>query len=122
MLAMGITVSAAPAPKPAAVSPAASPRLSGNHLSALPTQVPYTAPAPIPPITAEKYSMPSELAYELRIHEIPARMPPTSTTGRGPNRSISQPSTGTSQVSHSTKTENATWIAAFVQPNFSDIG
>src|SRR6185437_341465 len=54
--------------------------------------------------------------------ERPARMPPASTTGRGPNLSISQPSTGTSQVSQSTKIENATWIAAFDQPNFSDIG
>src|ERR1700678_3993113 len=54
--------------------------------------------------------------------ESPARMPPTSTTGRGPNLSISQPSTGTSHVSQSTKIENATCIAAFDQPNFSDIG
>src|SRR5665213_3887343 len=56
------------------------------------------------------------------IQESPARMPPTSTTGRGPNLSISQPSTGTSHVSQSTKIVNATWIAAFDQPNFSDIG
>ena len=40
MLAMGITVSAEPAPKPAAVSPAARPRRSGNHFSALPTEAP----------------------------------------------------------------------------------
>ncbi len=52
MFAIGITVTAAPAPKPAAVKPAASPRLSGNHLSAVPTQVPYTQPAPMPAITA----------------------------------------------------------------------
>src|SRR3972149_5361469 len=50
--AMGTTVKADPAPNPMAVSPAASPRRSGNHLRALPTQVPYTAPAPIPPMTA----------------------------------------------------------------------
>src|SRR5579872_2455873 len=116
MLAIGITVSAAPAPKPAAVKPAARPRLSGNHLSALPTQVPYTAPAPTPPTTAEKYNTPSELAYELMTQESPARMPPTRTTGRGPNLSIAQPSIGTSQVSQSTKIENATWMAALVQP------
>ena len=48
---IGATVSAEPAPKPAAVMPAASPRLSGNHFRALPTQVPYTAPAPMPAIT-----------------------------------------------------------------------
>jgi hypothetical protein len=35
---IGATVSAEPAPKPAAVMPAARPRLSGNHFSALPTQ------------------------------------------------------------------------------------
>src|SRR5215472_11048923 len=48
MLKMGITVSAEPAPKPAAVNPAASPRCSGNHFKALPIAVPYTIPAPIP--------------------------------------------------------------------------
>src|SRR5713226_704193 len=48
MLAMGATVNADPAPKPAAVNPAASPRWSGNHLSALPMAVPYTMPAPSP--------------------------------------------------------------------------
>src|SRR5574340_251562 len=122
MCAIGITVNAAPAPNPAAVSPAASPRLSGNHFNALPTQVPYTLPAPIPPLIAEKYSTPSDVAYELMIHDSPARIPPTSTTGRGPNWSISQPSIGVSQVSQSTKIENATWIAARVQPNFCDIG
>jgi hypothetical protein len=40
MLAIGTTVSAEPAPKPAAVRPAARPRRSGNHLSALPTEAP----------------------------------------------------------------------------------
>ena len=40
MLAIGATVKAEPAPNPAAVRPAASPRWSGNHLSALPTAVP----------------------------------------------------------------------------------
>ena len=37
---IGATVSAEPAPNPAAVMPAARPRLSGHHFSALPTQVP----------------------------------------------------------------------------------
>ena len=46
MLAIGITVTAAPAPKPAAVRPAARPRLSGNHLSAVPTQGSCTYSAP----------------------------------------------------------------------------
>ena len=45
--------SAAPAPKPAAVAPAARPRRSGNHFKALPTQVPYIEPAPIPAMMAE---------------------------------------------------------------------
>ena len=40
MVLIGPTVSAAPAPNPDAVTPAARPRLPGNHLSALPTQVP----------------------------------------------------------------------------------
>jgi len=48
ILAMGATVNADPAPKPAAVNPAASPRWSGNHLRALPMAVPYTMPAPSP--------------------------------------------------------------------------
>ena len=37
---IGAMVSAAPAPKPAAVRPAQSPRRSGNYFRALPTQVP----------------------------------------------------------------------------------
>jgi hypothetical protein len=48
MFAMGDTVKAEPAPKPAAVRPAASPRWSGNHFIALPMAVPYTMPAPRP--------------------------------------------------------------------------
>jgi hypothetical protein len=47
-------VSADPAPKPAAVRPAARPRRSGNHFSACPMHVPYIAPAPIPPTAAAK--------------------------------------------------------------------
>src|SRR5205823_13253985 len=54
MAAIGMTVSAEPAPNPAAVSPAASPRRPGNHFTALPIHVPYTAPAPMPPSTAAK--------------------------------------------------------------------
>ena len=40
MSEIGTTVTAEPAPKPAAVSPAARPRRSGNHLMALPTVAP----------------------------------------------------------------------------------
>src|SRR5215469_4147583 len=40
MSRIGATVSATPAPKPAAVNPPHRPRLSGNHLRALPTEVP----------------------------------------------------------------------------------
>jgi Putative transposase len=43
--AMGTTISAEPAPKPTAISPAARPRRSGNHLSALPTDAPKMTPA-----------------------------------------------------------------------------
>src|ERR1035437_9180023 len=106
MLAIGITVTAAPAPKPAAVRPAARPRLSGNHLSALPTQVPYTQPAPIPEITAPAYSIVSESANEFMTQPKPPSMAPKAITGRGPNLSTAQPSIGTSQVSTTTKMEN----------------
>src|SRR5450631_710835 len=99
MSAMGTTVSAAPAPNPAAVSPAARPRLSGNHFSALPTQVPYTQPAPMPAMTAAAYSSASEVAYELMTQPRAASIAPPAITGRGPNLSTSQPSIGTSQVS-----------------------
>ena len=51
-------------------------------------------------------------AIELIAQATPTRMPPTSTTIFGPNRSTNQPSTGTSQVSVRTKMVNATWIAA----------
>src|ERR1700754_442142 len=99
MLAIGTTVSAAPAPKPAAVRPAARPRRSGNHFSALPTQVPYTQPAPTPEINAAIYSTGSVGAYASRIQPRPAQIAPPITTGRGPKRSTSQPSIGTSQGS-----------------------
>src|SRR3569833_2514869 len=105
MLAIGITVKAAPAPKPAAVRPAARPRRSGNHFNALPTQVPYTQPAPMPPITAARYSIDSEAAYESSIQARPTQIAPPATTGRGPNISPSQPSIGASQVSVAMKLE-----------------
>src|SRR5919197_5331799 len=104
---MGYTVAAAPAPKPAAVSPAASPRRSANHFNALPTHVPYTAPAPTPDIAAARYSIGSELANELSAHAIATTPPPNMTTMRGPKRSTNQPSTGTSHVSVATKIVNA---------------
>src|SRR5580698_6932092 len=107
MLAIGITVIAAPAPKPAAVNPAARPRRSGNHFNALPTHVPYTPPAPIPAITEAVYSSASDVAQEYITHAMPAHNAPQATTGRGPNLSTSQPSTGTSHVSVRMKRENA---------------
>ena len=45
------TVTAAPAPKAAAVRPAARPRRSGNHFSALPMLMLYTIPEPQPAST-----------------------------------------------------------------------
>src|SRR6266852_708788 len=53
---------------------------------------------------------------------MPQRMPPTRTTSRGPKRSTRYPSTGTSQVSSKTNTENATWIEARPQWNLASIG
>src|SRR5215471_20875775 len=102
---IGATVSAEPAPKPAAVKPAARPRLSGNHFSALPTHVPYTPPAPIPAITAAAYSSGSVVAYAFITHARPAQIAPPATTGRGPNLSTNQPSSGTNQVSVTMKME-----------------
>src|SRR2546425_784789 len=65
ILAMGTTVSAEPAPKPAAVSPAARPRRSGNHLSALPTEVqPYCRLAIITMQTMRKTSCPQRIASD----------------------------------------------------------
>src|SRR5271169_2688090 len=52
ILAIGTIVTAAPAPKPAMVNPAAKPRRSGNHLSALPIDVLQIALAPMPLTTA----------------------------------------------------------------------
>src|SRR5258708_40064938 len=104
MFAIGITVTAAPAPKPAAVKPAARPRLSGNHLSAVPTQVPYTQPAPIPAITAATYNSTRLLACASMIQPSAAHTEPPITTGRGPNLSTSQPSIGPTHVSVTLKT------------------
>src|SRR5688500_17170097 len=98
MFAIGMTVSAEPAPNPIAVRPAARPRRSGNHLSALPTQVPYTAPAPMPATIADAYSIGSVDAHAFIIHDKPTNTPAQTTTMRGPNRSTSHPSPGTSHV------------------------
>src|SRR5262245_16302432 len=119
---MGTTVAAAPAPKPAAVSPAARPRRSANHFSALPTHVPYTAPAPTPASISAKYSIPSELANAFRDHAIATTTPPNMTTSRGPNRSTNQPSTGTSHVSVATKIVKATWMLVRPQWYFASMG
>jgi hypothetical protein len=89
--------------------------LSGNHLSALPTQVPYTAPPPTPPTAAAKYSIGSEFAYASNSQLAATITDATSTTTRGPYLSTTHPSIGTSHVSTSTKIVNATWIAGFVQ-------
>src|SRR5438477_10328630 len=107
---IGTTVAAAPAPKPAAVSPAANPRRSANHFSALPTQVPYTAPAPTPATAAATYNAGNELANEFSVHASATTAPPNITTMRGPNRSTNQPSIGTSHVSVATKIVNAIWM------------
>src|SRR5207249_455625 len=83
---------------------AASPRRSANHFSALPTQVPYTHPAPMPDMIAATYSRGSEFATLFRLQPMAAIMPPTMTTIFGPNLSTNQPSIGISHVSVSTKT------------------
>src|SRR5262245_57253969 len=119
---IGTTVAAAPAPKPAAVSPAASPRLSANHLSALPTHVPYTAPAPTPAIAATTYSIVSECPNGFSVHDRATTTPPNITTIRGPNRSTNHPSMGTSHVSVATKIVNATWMLVRPQWNLASIG
>src|SRR5947208_6749128 len=62
--------------------------------------------------------MASESANEFMIQAIPHRTPPTKITIRGPYLSTNQPSIGTSHVSNSTNSVNATWIDARSQPNF----
>src|SRR5438067_10690110 len=53
-----------------------------------------------------------EDAMELSAQAMPTSTPPPRTMERGPKRSTSQPSIGTSHVSVMTKMLNATWIAA----------
>src|ERR1700730_14618279 len=76
----------------------------------------------MPPIAAAMESIVSVSAVEFITHAMATRTPPTKTTILGPNRSTSQPSTGTSQVSVRTKIVNATWMAARPQGYFSPIG
>src|SRR5713101_1747665 len=76
----------------------------------------------MPPLSAAMYRVHRSVASELSAQAMPTRMPPTSTTIFGPKRSTSQPSTGTSQVSVSTKMVKATWIAARPQWYFWSIG
>ena len=59
-----------------------------------------------------------EFRYQDRAH----KMPPMNTTIRGPNLSTNQPSTGTSQVSNSTKMVKATWMEARPHWCFSFMG
>src|SRR5882672_12490058 len=119
---IGTTVAAAPAPKPAAVRPAASPRRSANHFSALPTHVPYTAPAPTPETAAARYNSGSVLANEFIVQASATTIPPNITTMRGPNRSTNHPSTGTSHVSVATKIVKAIWMSVRPQWNLALIG
>src|SRR5580658_2928 len=76
----------------------------------------------MPPMAAARYSTGSEAALELITQAIPTRMPPTMTTQRGPSLSTRYPSTGTSQVSISTKMVNATCIASRPQWYFASMG
>src|SRR6267154_454308 len=66
--------------------------------------------------------MVNESAMALMAQAMPTRMPPIRTTIFGPKRSTNQPSTGTSQVSVSTKMLKATWIAARPQWYLVSIG
>src|SRR5665213_3606019 len=84
MFESGITVTAAPAPNPAEVKPAAKPRRPANHFSAFPMHVPYTIPAPTPATTAPAYNTVSEWAFASITHAIPERTPPVATMTRGP--------------------------------------
>src|SRR5665213_3522573 len=116
MFESGITVTAAPAPNPAEVKPAAKPRRPANHFSAFPMHVPYTIPAPTPATTAPAYNTVSEWAFASITHAIPERTPPVATMTRGPYLSTSAASNGTSHVSTSTKIVKETWTAARLQP------
>src|SRR5438105_3057485 len=66
--------------------------------------------------------MVSEPAYALITQATPHSAPPISTTARGPYLSTNQPSTGTSQVSSSTNSVNATWMSLRLQPCLVSIG
>ena len=66
--------------------------------------------------------MGSDDARLFRVQPMATITPPIMTTFFGPNLSTNQPSIGISQVSVSTKTLNATWIAASAQLFASFIG
>ena len=76
----------------------------------------------MPDMIAATYSRGSEFATLFRLQPMAAIMPPTMTTIFGPNLSTNQPSIGISHVSVSTKTLNATWMAARAQLFASFIG
>ena len=81
---IGMMVNAEPMPKPAAVRPAARPRRSGNHFSALPMQVPKTRRRRCRPAPRRDRAADSESATELSDpgRGRPARRPPATTTLR----------------------------------------
>src|SRR5258708_12720032 len=76
ILEIGRAVNAAPAPKPPPVTPAASPRRPGNHFSALPTQVPYTDPVPIPPLPPPPHTNQTQLPNTFKPTPHSPRVPP----------------------------------------------
>src|SRR5262249_40319261 len=91
--------------------PTASPRRSGNHLSAVPTQATFTAPAPRPPRAEQIWSAPMDCVRPEPIQLSPTRTPLTLTTSRAPKRSTRYPSTGTNQLAARLKIVKASWTA-----------
>ena len=84
--------------------------------------VPNTHPIAKPPTTAETYRAGREWRRAFATQEAAAQKPPNITTGRGPYRSTSQPSTGDNHVFTKIMMVNATWIAARLQWFSSCIG
>ena len=108
MFAIGITVTAAPAPKPAAVRPGRETALVREPLErradAGAVHAARADAGDRPPRCTDATRL---VACASMIQPSAAQIEPPITTGRGPNLSTSQPSTGTSQVSVTMKMVNA---------------
>src|SRR5580765_8377880 len=105
-----------PAPNPAAITPAARPRLSGNHFNATPMHPQYTMAAPTPATAYEAYNVVSDCACPNPAQPSPHMTPAMVIRTLGPRLSIIQPHSDMAQVSSAMNSVQPHWTSDSFQP------